>query len=266
MRLQDSVVLLTGATGGMGQAILAQLVAAGARLTAVGRDTATLIELDKRYGDSISTITADLRVPEDRQRLAQTMQSKVGFNLLINAAGVNDFALFENQDDEQISGMININLTATMLVTKSMLPLLKQAPESCVVMVGSTFGAIGYPGFASYCATKFALRGFSEALRRELADTRVSILYLAPRATLTDMNSTAVEEMNAALGVKMDSPEKVARCLVKSLQRNLSEVHLGYPERVFIRLNGLMPQLVSRSLRKQLSTIRQFATTRVENP
>jgi short-subunit dehydrogenase len=58
-----------------------------------------------------------------------------------------------------------------------------------VVNVGSTYGSIGYPGYASYCATKFALRGFSEALRRELADTRVGVLYVAPRATRTSMNS-----------------------------------------------------------------------------
>lgn len=264
MRLRDSVVLLTGATGGMGQAIVAQLVAAGASVTAVGRDTAALAELGERYGGAIVTIAADLRIPDDRQRLAQLMQHTSGFNLLINAAGVNEFALFENQNDAQIADMIDINLTATMLITKAMLPLLKKVPESCVVVMGSTFGAIGYPGFASYCTTKFALRGFSEALRRELADTRVGVLYLAPRATRTGMNSSAVEEMNAALGVRMDSPEKVARCLVKSLENDLSEVHLGYPERLFIRLNGLLPQLVSRSLRKQLSTIRQYATTRVE--
>ncbi len=266
MRLQDSVVLLTGATGGMGQAILAQLVATGASVTAVGRDTAALAELDKRYGASIVTIAADLGIPDDRRHLTQLMQHTTGFNLLINAAGVNDFALFEDQDDEQICDMINVNLTATLLMTKSLLPLLKKASESCVVVMGSTFGAIGYPGFASYCATKFALRGFSEALRRELADTRVGVLYLAPRATRTGMNSRAVEEMNAALGVRMDSPETVARCLITSLENDMSEVHLGYPERLFIRLNGLLPQLVSRSLRKQLSTIRQFANTPVEKP
>jgi len=263
MRLQDSVVLLTGATGGMGQAILTQLVKAGARPIVVGRDHLTLAELTERYGASIETVAADLRVRADRERLIGIMQKKAGFNLLINAAGVNDFALFENQSDEQVTEMIDINLAATMLVTKAMLPLLKRAPQSCVVMVGSTFGAIGYPGFASYCATKFALRGFSEALRRELADTRVGVLYLAPRATRTGMNSAAVEEMNTALGVRMDSPEKVARCLIRSLEKNLSEVHLGYPERLFIRLNGLLPQLVSRSLRKQLATIRHYAT-RVE--
>jgi len=263
MRLQDSVVLLTGATGGMGQAMLDSLVSAGAQVVVAGRDEDALAKIAARHGAAVHPVRADLRSQTDRQMLTETMRQRSGFNLLINAAGVNDFDLFEHQSDEQISSMIDINLTSTMLLSKAMLPLLKRAPEACIVMIGSTFGAIGYPGFASYCATKFALRGFAEALRRELADTHVGVLYLAPRATKTAMNSAAVEEMNAALGVKMDSPQTVAAGLMKSLEKNLSEVHLGFPERLFIRLNGLLPQLISRSLRRQLSTIRHFAT-RVE--
>ena len=263
MRLQDSVVLLTGATGGMGQAMLDSLVSAGAQVVVAGPDEDALAKIAPRPGSAVHRVRADLRDQADRQMLTETMRQRSGFNLLINAAGVNDFDLFEHQSDEQISSMIDINLTSTMLLSKAMLPLLKRAPEACIVMIGSTFGAIGYPGFASYCATKFALRGFAEALRRELADTHVGVLYLAPRATRTAMNSAAVEEMNAALGVKMDSPQTVAAGLMKSLEKNLSEVHLGFPERLFIRLNGLLPQLISRSLRRQLSTIRHFAT-RVE--
>lgn len=260
MRLQDSVVLLTGATGGMGQVMLDHLVGAGARVVVAGRDLQSLARIAERHGDAVQTVRADLRNKSDRDYLTRVMQEHRGFNLLINAAGVNDFDLFEHQSDEQISDMIDINLTSTMLLSKSMLPLLKRAPEACLVIIGSTFGAIGYPGFASYCATKFALRGFAEALRRELADTKVGVLYLAPRATRTAMNSAAVEAMNAALGVTMDPPEKVACSLMSALEKNLSEVNLGFPERLFIRINGLLPQLVSRSLRKQLPTVRHFAT------
>jgi len=129
-----------------------------------------------------------------------------------------------------------------------------------VVNIGSTFGSIGYPGFSVYCATKFALRGFSEALRRELADTNVGVLYLAPRATRTEMNNAAVEAMNAELQVNMDSPELVAERLVQALDADLREVHLGFPERLFVRLNGILPRLVDKALRRQLPTIQHYAT------
>ena len=77
--------------------------------------------------------------------------------------------------------------------------------------VGSIMGYLGYPGHAAYCASKFALRGFSEALRRELADSPVRVLYLAPRATRTAMNGAGICALNAELGVAMDEPAAVAK-------------------------------------------------------
>ena len=260
MRLRGSVVLLTGATGGMGQCILGSLISAGAEVVVVGLDEAVLARVVAHHGSSVVPVRADIRNKIDREHLVQIMKERAGFNLLINAAGINDFDMFEHQSDAQVSDMVDINLTSTLLLTRSMLPLLKRAPEASVVMIGSTFGAIGYPGFATYCATKFALRGFSEALRRELADTQVGVLYLAPRATRTAMNSKAIEQMNQALKVKTDAPEEVARRLMLALEQGLSEVHLGFPERLFIRINGLLPNLVGRSIHKQLSVIRRFAT------
>ena len=128
-----------------------------------------------------------------------------------------------------------------------------------MINVGSTFGAIGYPGFAAYCASKFALRGFSEALRRELADTNVRVLYFAPRATRTPMNAPSVVAMNDELGVAMDDPEKVAAELLQVIRHEQEERYLGWPERLFVRLNGLLPRVVDQALRKQLPIIQRFA-------
>ena len=86
------------------------------------------------------------------------------------------------------------------------------------------------------------------------------MLYLAPRATRTEMNNAAVEAMNAELQVNMDSPELVAERLVQALDADLREVHLGFPERLFVRLNGILPRLVDKALRRQLPTIQHYAT------
>jgi short-subunit dehydrogenase len=120
-------------------------------------------------------------------------------------------------------------------------------------------GYLGYPGHAAYCASKFALRGFSEALRRELADGPVRVLYLAPRATRTAMNGAEVCALNAELGVAMDEPATVARELVAALRGSSPERLLGLPERLFARLNQLVPALVDRALRRQLPIIRRHA-------
>ena len=96
-----------------------------------------------------------------------------------------------------------------MLLCQGLLPLLRNRPEAAIVNIGSTFGSIGHPGFATYCASKFGLRGFTETLRRELADTEVQVYYVAPRATRTDMNSAAVVQLNEELGNAMDPPDVV---------------------------------------------------------
>jgi len=261
MHLQDSVVVLTGATGGMGRAMVAALCRAGARVLVVGRQATALKGLERDFGPQVTAVQADLRLAADRARVASAVRQLPGFNLLINAAGVNHFGLFESMDDAQIAELIDINLTANLQLTRCLLPQLKEAPQACVVNIGSTFGSIGYAGFSTYCASKFALRGFSQALRRELADTRVGVLYLAPRATDTDMNSAQVNAMNRALQVATDSPERVAAELIKALHKDLREVHLGWPERLFVRLNNVLPSLLDKALRRQLSTIRQYADT-----
>jgi short-subunit dehydrogenase len=125
--------------------------------------------------------------------------------------------------------------------------------------VGSVFGSLAYPGFAAYSATKFALRGFTESLRRELADTQVRIHYLAPRATRTGMNASAVERMNAELGVAMDPPELVAAAACDMLADGRLEAVLGWPEKLFVRINALLPRVVDGSLRRQLPVIRRHA-------
>jgi short-subunit dehydrogenase len=125
--------------------------------------------------------------------------------------------------------------------------------------LGSVFGTIGYPGHAVYSATKFALRGFSEALRRELDGTNLRVHYLAPRSTRTKFNSSAVEALNEQFGIAMDSPERVAASLLDMLERNRAEAVIGWPEKLFARLNAMLPRLVDRALAKQLPAIRRYS-------
>jgi short-subunit dehydrogenase len=146
-----------------------------------------------------------------------------------------------------------------MQLTRALLPQLRAQPAAAVLNVGSVFGSIAYPGFAAYSASKFALRGYTEALRRELADSSVSVHYLAPRATRTGFNASSVERMNAELGVAMDPPETVAAAACEMLERGRPYAVLGWPERLFVRINSLLPRVVDGSLRKQLPVIRRHA-------
>lgn len=259
MRLSEARVVLTGASGGIGLAIATALCVSGARVLAVARNRQPLVPLLELYPRNLFWIGADLTVLAERREVLAQAQSIGGINLLINAAGVNHFAMLEQLDDSEINAMLAVNISAPICLTKLLLPLLKQADSAMVVNVGSTYGSIGYPGYASYCATKFALRGFSEALRRELADTRVSVLYVAPRATRTSMNSPAAQALNDALKANVDDPRAVAAAVIHAIAGDRRDLYLGWPERFFVRLNSLLPHLVDRGLRKQLPLIRHLS-------
>ena len=259
MRLSEARVVLTGASGGIGLAIAADLCAQGARVLAVARHRESLEPLLKRFPQHLHWVGADLTLLADRHKVLAAAQAIEGINLLINAAGVNHFAMLEQLDDSDIDALLAVNISAPICLTKILLPLLKQAESAMVVNVGSTYGSIGYPGYASYCASKFALRGFSEALRRELADTRVGVLYVAPRATRTNMNSVAAQALNDALKSSVDNPQTVAAAVIHAIAGDRRDLYLGWPERFFVRLNSLLPNVVDRGLRKQLPLIRRLS-------
>ena len=259
MRLSEARVVLTGASGGIGLAIATALCASGARVLAVARHREPLVPLLERYPQQLSWVGADLTFLTDRRKVLAAAEGIGGLNLLINAAGINHFAMLEQLDDSDINAMLAVNVSAPICLTRLLLPLLKQAESAMVVNVGSTYGSIGYPGYASYCATKFALRGFSEALRRELADTRVGVLYVAPRATRTSMNSAAAQALNVALKSNVDDPQKVASAVMHAIAGDHRDLYLGWPERFFVGLNSLLPNLVDRGLRKQLPLIRRLS-------
>ena len=259
MQIADCRALMTGASGGIGQALVARLAQGGARLLLVGRQLAALEDLVQRFPGQIELVCADITEASGREAVLAAARRFGGLNSLINAAGVNRFSLLEAHDEADIAALIGLNLTATVQLTHRLLPLLRQQERALLVTLGSTFGSIGYPGFSAYCASKFALRGFAEALRRELADTGIKVLYIAPRATRTPMNSAQVVAMNEALNVAMDDPLAVAEQIVQALVGERQELYLGWPEKLFVRLNSLLPRVVDQALRKQLPIIQRFA-------
>ena len=120
--------------------------------------------------------SSDLLDPAEREGAVTRLRDQLGgVDLLINCAGTNNFGMFEDQPQNAIKQVLDINLTGPILLSLELMPLLRQRGDAHIVNIGSTFGSIGYPGFSAYCASKFGLRGFTEALRRELGDAAVRI-------------------------------------------------------------------------------------------
>lgn len=260
MNLDGCRILITGASGGIGRAIAVALAARGARLALSGQDRNRLLATESAAraagAEVVIRVGADLRVPAEVAGLVDAVTTGLGgIDAVVLAAGQNLFRSCEDHDESAIEAMIDINLLAPLLVTRQVLPAMKARGSGAIVVLGSIFGSIGYPYFSVYSATKFALRGFCESLRRELDGSGVSVLYVAPRATDTAMTA-AMANMVEQTGMKLDAPDKVARQVVAALERGGAERFLGFPERLFVRLNSLAPRLMDKAMFKEAAKLR----------
>jgi short-subunit dehydrogenase len=265
MNLHGKIVFLTGASGGIGRAIARRLATEGAILILVGRTLPALQqlaqELDLQANNGF-VLEADIATHGGREKIRTALLAlPQPVDVLLNCAGISLFGFLTDNSPEAIEQVIATNVTAGILLTRLVLPFLHRE-QGRILTVGSSFGGLGYPGFAAYCASKFALRGFSEALRRELSDGQIQVGYLAPRATNTAINSPAIMAMNNTLGNAMDEPELVAAVAVKMLQATqMRDRNIGWPERLFLRINSIFPRIIDAALRKQLPIIRRYANT-----
>ena len=250
--------VLTGASGGIGAAIARQLAPVSTLLILVGRNRAALEALQQALAPcAVHLVCGDLSNPATLTEIDAAARRLGGINLLVNNAGVSDFHAFESQAPDVIANLLATNLLAPMLLTQRLIPLLMAAPAAQIVNIGSVFGMIGFPGFAAYCAAKAGLKGFTQALRRELADSDVEVRHFAPRATRTAINSAAVSAMNRELKTVEDTPEQVATAFLRFLGGGAWQRTLGAKERFFVVLNKLLPSLPDGAIRAQLPVIRK---------
>ncbi len=263
MKLETTRVLLTGAAGGIGSALAEQLAASGASLALLGRnddETVPLADRLKADGAIACTVSADLLDREVReQAINEARQRLGGIDMLINCAGLMSFRPFSEEDPELMARIVQLNLTVPMMTARQVLPEMLKRGSGHIVNIGSTFGSIGFAWFAAYSASKFGLRGFSEALRRELDGTGVNLTYVAPRAVKTKLNTDAVYRMAEATRMNMDDPAWVAAKTLAAIEADAKDVYLGFPEKFFARLNSFLPRLVDGGLRKQNQVMGGFA-------
>lgn len=262
MALKGIAVLVTGATGGIGQALVRELVSQGAQVLAVGRRGEALHALASGLGErgrQVQPVQADVATESGVASIVTACRQSVApVRVVIHAAAIGGFGGFESTQPAHIAASLQTDLLAPLLLTQALLPLLKAQPNAQVVAVGSALGHIGYPGQVSYCAAKFGLRGAFEALAREYAGSTVQFQWLSPRATRTAFNSAAVDELNARLKTAVDAPEAVAAQLMVAIRNRRARLQIGWPEKLFVRLNGAFPALVDRALRRDLAVIRSF--------
>lgn len=227
MPLEGKTVYITGGTGGIGTPLVERLRRAGAVVTVYERG---------RDGDLVENI----------EKIAAGLREKTP-DILINMAGFNDFNYAEDQDYSRI---LSLNLLAPMRLCQAVAPGMKNRGSGQIVNIGSMTALIPLPHLTGYVAAKAGLKGFTDALRRELGGAGISVTHIVPRAVRTNMNTGTRAEINARTGVHHDDPVFVAERIFTAIEKREREVRFGWPERFFAFLNANLPVIIDAGLKK----------------
>ncbi|NJM18618.1 MAG: SDR family NAD(P)-dependent oxidoreductase [Richelia sp. RM2_1_2] len=245
MNIQGYTALITGASRGIGRAIALQLAQQKVkRLILVARDRNKLAEVAKlveAMGVEAVIMPLDLTKPVFvNVAVAQLWQSYGPIDILVNCAGVAHQNSFLQTKLPQVQEELSLNLLGTYTMTHMVARRMVKRNQGTIVNVSSLMGKVAAPTMATYSATKFAILGFTEALRRELAPCNIKVVSLLPTLTDTDM----VRDLQLYRGVIPMTPEKVAQAFVKGLQRDSSEILVGWQSHLAIWCQRLAPWLL----------------------
>ncbi len=248
--LRGARVLLTGASSGIGRALTLELARHGARLVLASRNRERLdsltAEVHAAGGEAVAVAT-DVTDPVQRARLVeQTVAALGGLDVLVNNAGVGAMGWFADATEERVRRIFEVNFFAATELTRLALPHLRQGRKPLLVNVGSVVGRRGLPGCAEYCASKFALSGWSESLRPELARHGVHVLLVTPGRIETEFRDHLLgrEVQFAWQRGKAMSPERCARIILRAMRGRSHEVVLTAEAKLLLWANRLCPWLV----------------------
>jgi len=243
MELTGKRALVTGATGGLGQAIARALHAGGATVLLTGRRAELLEGLASELGGRAESLPADLSDAEDAQALAERAGA---VDVLVANAGVPGTGRLDEYTAEQIDRVIDVNLRSVIHLTHALLPGMVERRSGHLIYISSISGKVASPSASLYNATKFGLRGFSLATHEDLLGTGVGCTTIFP-GFIEDAGMWADSKVVAPPGSGTRRPEDVSNAVLKALRRNPREIDVaGVIPRSGGWLNGIAPGLVAR--------------------
>jgi len=252
--IEGSRAIVTGASSGIGREIVRELARHGAAVVAVARREERLVELageTRADGGRIEIVPGDITDAAVRGRaLEAAVSSFGGLDTLVNNAGIGATGLFENAAEERLRRIFEVNFFAIVEMTRAALPLLREGTSPIVVNVSSVFGHRGVPHNSEYCASKFALRGFSEAIRSELSRDKIDVLVVSPGTTETEFVDSVLEKTSSPAWPEHApaTAAEVARATVRAIRRGRREIIPYGWGKLFCWLNRLSPGLVDRMM------------------
>jgi short-subunit dehydrogenase len=258
--IRGAAAAVTGAASGIGRALALELSARGCDLALADRDDAGLAtlaaEIARAYQRKVTVHRVDVGEPEQIEAFAQAaIADHPGLNIVINNAGVALMGQFDEIDQAQMDWLMNINFWGVVHGTRAFLPHLKAQREAHIVNLSSIFGIIAPPGQTAYAAAKFAVRGFSEALRHELAlaasPVRLSVVHPGGVATsiarnsrsgigMTD-NARRAESIERFEAAARTTPKDAALRIIKGIENNQPRILIGNDARIMDLVQRFRP-------------------------
>ena len=256
MRLQDQTALITGAGGGIGRALAVALAVRGMHLALADIDEVGLAETARRVAGAGRRGTSHRLDVSDRAAVAALpaaiRDAHGGLDLLVNNAGVAIGGTFEQVSEADFDWLMAINFFGVVTMTRAFLPMLRHSDAARIVNLSSIFGIIATPGQAAYTASKFAVRGFSESLRHELAGSSVGVTTVHPGGVATSIAAsarvpagTSAEEAAAnkkAFAAALTlSPEKAAATIVAGIEKDRVRILVGNDAKIAAATERMSP-------------------------
>lgn len=273
-KLEGLRMLVTGASQGIGRALVLEGAKAGMRVMAAARTPELLAQLKteaKALGKGqVETVTADVTSPADRQAMVKAVTDHFGgLDILVNNAGIGATGHFAEANQDRLRKIFEVNVFGLTETTRVFLPMIKKGNTPAIVNISSVAGIRGIPARSDYSASKFAVEGFSMSLRNELSKDGVDVLMVCPGLTQTNFSHNMLErkarlQMDHMRGM---TSEEVALQTLKSIQNGRDRVLLTRETRLINMITRFLPWLADRIAKKKVRNLfpEEMAQTRKGN-
>ena len=216
----SKVWFITGSNSGFGRSLTEAVLAKGDRVVATTRHTEEVEDLVKQYPDTVKVVSLDITKAEEISSAIDTALSTFGrVDVLVNNAGFGTLGAVEEIAEEQVRYQFEVNCFGTLNLTKAMLPHFRQRKSGHILNVSSVGGFTAFPGTGIYCATKFAIEGYSEALAKEIAPLGIKLTLVEPGAFRTEFAGDSL----ATPDQQIDDYEETAHKFVKMQEQSSGE-------------------------------------------
>ena len=250
---RDKVVIVTGGTDGIGKALVDELLQSGAKVATCGRDHDKLYRLQSLYPSSfLHIMVADVSSENDCRRFIETTNKVFGgIDILINNAGISMRALLKDVSSEVVRKVMDINFFGAVYFTKFALPSLIER-KGTIVGISSIAGYRGLPGRSAYSASKYALRGWLEAIKTELLKDGVHVMWVSPGFTTSNIRNAALNKNAESHGdtpmdeSKLMSAEDCAHRILRAVEKKRRSLVMTFQGKQTVFVNKFFPKLADK--------------------